>query len=98
MRPYFRATMWGSECCAGELFLGRHRLNVRIRHDHPAVRRRREGRLGRVREFDAEFLEAAEHAEHDLPPRTHEHGVRSEKRRVGKECVSTCRYRWSPYH
>src|SRR3546814_8666285 len=40
----------------------------------------------------------------------HEHGfallhegeaviaVRSEERRVGKECVSTCRSRWSPYH
>src|SRR3546814_14167445 len=24
--------------------------------------------------------------------------TRSEERRVGKECVSTCRYRWSPYH
>src|SRR3546814_5530745 len=23
---------------------------------------------------------------------------RSEERRVGKECVSTCRSRWSPYH
>src|SRR3546814_16795097 len=23
---------------------------------------------------------------------------RSEERRVGKECVSTCRYRWQPYH
>src|SRR3546814_17507352 len=22
----------------------------------------------------------------------------SEERRVGKECVSTCKYRWSPYH
>src|SRR3546814_8331602 len=29
-------------------------------------------------------------AEHDL--------FRSEERRVGKECVSTCRSRWSPYH
>src|SRR3546814_12572192 len=30
-----------------------------------------------------------------------EHGKalpRSEERRVGKECVSTCRSRWSPYH
>src|SRR3546814_17810061 len=27
------------------------------------------------------------------PPR-----LRSEERRVGKECVSTCRSRWSPYH
>src|SRR3546814_7984240 len=26
------------------------------------------------------------------------HTLRSEERRVGKECVSTCRSRWSPYH
>src|SRR3546814_7246369 len=25
-------------------------------------------------------------------------GDRSEERRVGKECVSKCRSRWSPYH
>src|SRR3546814_15244515 len=25
------------------------------------------------------------------------YGARSEERRVGKECVSTCRYRWSPF-
>src|SRR3546814_15511607 len=25
-------------------------------------------------------------------------GLRSEERRVGKECVSTCRSRWSPEH
>src|SRR3546814_11877889 len=25
-------------------------------------------------------------------------GSRSEERRVGQECVSTCRSRWSPYH
>ena len=25
-------------------------------------------------------------------------GDRSEERRVGKECVTTCRSRWSPYH
>src|SRR6188474_3606327 len=24
--------------------------------------------------------------------------ARSEERRVGKECVTTCRSRWSPYH
>src|SRR3546814_16164692 len=24
--------------------------------------------------------------------------LRSEERRVGQECVSTCRYRWSQYH
>src|SRR3546814_18280891 len=31
-----------------------------------------------------------------LRDRTRRH--RSEERRVGKECVSTCRSRWSPYH
>src|SRR3546814_11909594 len=36
-------------------------------------------------------------------PRLHGFGIaeavdRSEERRVGKECVSTCRSRWSPYH
>src|SRR3546814_11049659 len=40
-------------------------------------------------------------AQHALPA---QHGIpecvqrRSEERRVGKECVSTCRSRWSPYH
>src|SRR3546814_232563 len=30
--------------------------------------------------------------------RTYHIPGRSEERRVGKECVSTCRFRWSPYH
>src|SRR3546814_16839209 len=30
--------------------------------------------------------------------RVRDGGGRSEERRVGKECVSTCRSRWSPYH
>src|SRR3546814_5460002 len=30
-------------------------------------------------------------------PLTLAEGERSEERRVGKECVSTCRSRWSPY-
>src|SRR3546814_19837934 len=31
-------------------------------------------------------------------PEARVHVIRSEERRVGKECVSTCRSRWSPYH
>src|SRR3546814_14740000 len=31
-------------------------------------------------------------------PRRSSWSGRSEERRVGKECVSTCRSRWSPYH
>src|SRR3546814_15742355 len=33
-----------------------------------------------------------------LPHRGAADETRSEERRVGKECVSTCRSRWSPYH
>src|SRR3546814_14959090 len=38
------------------------------------------------------FLEA------ELARDAREPVARSEERRVGKECVSTCRSRWSPYH
>src|SRR3546814_1072887 len=34
----------------------------------------------------------------DIFDLVHARLVRSEERRVGKECVSTCRSRWSPYH
>src|SRR3546814_1613446 len=34
----------------------------------------------------------------DLRQRRADESERSEERRVGKECVSTCRSRWSPYH
>src|SRR3546814_12701311 len=38
------------------------------------------------------------HAEQLVPCLPHVEVPRSEERRVGKECVSTCRSRWSPYH
>src|SRR3546814_18285576 len=38
----------------------------------------------------------ARHAEHETHDLYYE--GRSEERRVGKECGSTCRSRWSPYH
>src|SRR3546814_1602393 len=37
-------------------------------------------------------------AERRLNERSTNVEQRSEERRVGKECVSTCRSRWSPYH
>src|SRR3546814_4350271 len=45
-----------------------------------------------IRSMSAEFQALAT----DLRAQTRT--VRSEERRVGKECVSTCRSRWSPYH
>src|SRR3546814_16416531 len=40
------------------------------------------------------LVDEAEALEH----RVDQPGGRSEERRVGKECVSTCRSRWSAYH
>src|SRR3546814_14994634 len=34
----------------------------------------------------------------DYHYRINDPALRSEERRVGKECVSTCRSRWCPYH
>src|SRR3546814_16764183 len=33
-----------------------------------------------------------------MSKKTQDQITRSEERSVGKECVSTCRSRWSPYH
>src|SRR3546814_10998924 len=33
-----------------------------------------------------------------LRPERYDAALRSEERRVGQECVSTCRYRWVPLH
>src|SRR3546814_6736339 len=41
--------------------------------------------------------EESKHPQRDLP-RSVLLSLRSEERRVGQECVSTCRSRWSPYH
>ena len=52
-------------------------------------------------------LDASRHAIEILPPAEYLRmsyyerwlaRMRSEERRVGKECVSLCRSRWSPYH
>src|SRR3546814_15625929 len=42
---------------------------------------------------------ATSHVEYETDNRHYAHvDCRSEERRVGKECVSTCRSRWSPYN
>src|SRR3546814_16995728 len=48
----------------------------------------------------AELLETAIGCAQNLNPQLNAvvRPMRSEERRVGKECVSTCRYWWSPYH
>src|SRR3546814_17584251 len=51
------------------------------------------GNFRTIRETLAQGHPPADEAEYAVNPRE-----RSEERRVGKECGSTCRSRWSPYH
>src|SRR3546814_2808648 len=50
---------------------------------------------GALRAGHREFGGRIEQRDGALPMNNH---ARSAERRVGKECVSTCRSRWSPYH
>src|SRR3546814_9467532 len=82
-----RISDWSSDVCSSDL--ARDGLNPRTAHaDAGALR------------IDALVLGA----NGDLGPRTritrrpHDLNERSEERRVGKECVSTCRSRWAPSH
>src|SRR3546814_16772975 len=64
-------------------WLGTHR--VAPRRDHQAIPGR--GRRGGVTMPGCAARRTRSYQEN-----------RSEERRVGKECVSTCRSRWSPFH
>src|SRR3546814_6225094 len=87
------ALVTGVQTCALPISDGRHergRRPVRRRQDVPAAG-------GQVRAGDEEGggLPAALHRGREGEDRRHR---RSEERRVGQECVSTCRSRWSAYH
>src|SRR3546814_15511447 len=44
------------------------------------------------------LMQVTPHPAPDAIHRKFNSSARSEERRAGKECVSTCRSRWSPYH
>src|SRR3546814_20683634 len=100
-----RISDWSSDVCSSDLA---KKLAVR----RPALRVREFEARGRVmlgmraqprhrlNRSDAEQHGKAEPDQIGTkafhPGRVGTRGVRSEARRVGKECVSTCRSRWSP--
>src|SRR3546814_12373706 len=98
-----RISDWSSDVCSSDLVLGLasgeaehtcltveeilHQREVRVEHVEPRIaddgcRRRR----GRCRGRRCRSRCCCRRCS------------RAEERRVGKECVSTCRYRWSQYH
>src|SRR3546814_9206976 len=79
-----RISDWSSDVCSSDL-LGRaaHAGVPGREHRDGGARYHRAQGAGAPRDAGFAGLDVAE---------------RSEERRVGKECVSTCRSRWSPYH
>src|SRR3546814_15204077 len=59
---------------------------------------RRHGIRRRAASYNVKLSKQAGRHEARDPHEDAASGNRSEERRVGKECVSTCRSRWSPYH
>src|SRR3546814_18799774 len=100
-----RISDWSSDVCSSDLqkiaaltaFHGEQsREVIRANRERLAIeRRQQQAILAEQRNGIQQQLEAASAAE-DVRNQIAE--VRSEERRVGKECVSTCRSRWSPYH
>src|SRR3546814_2614381 len=87
-----RISDWNSDVCSSDL---RQRL-----HDERADQFGADLRLAAaLKTADDTIDDALQPLRIDLPlaQRNH-HRTRSEERRAGKECVSTCRSRWSPYH
>src|SRR3546814_10121419 len=81
-----RISAWSSDVCSSDLRQGR--LALRRRRADGGVRAAGHGQDA-VRRLHQGLTPSLRHAQVR---------GRSEERRVGKECVSTGRYRWSPYH
>src|SRR3546814_11009147 len=100
-----RISDWSSDVCSSDLLNGpeKHICGVQVRRHIAAydssIAQGNEGVAGARRAQFAvasamnELMHLSE--EFDLPNAA---PARSEERRVGKECVSTCRSRWSPDH
>src|SRR3546814_11443280 len=101
-----RISDWSSDVCSSDLLVAIGALGVAVNDDLAL-----EDRARLVVDDALEDLAAGGVRHQVVDPRgvvavllaAHQVGavqvaVRSEERRVGKECVSTCRSRWSPYH
>src|SRR3546814_18660209 len=80
-----RISDWSSDVCSSDLFVAAQ-IGIKAL---PAIRRIGQRIIGETQQ-PIELERGADVGKLRIE--------RSEERRVGKECVSTCRSRWSPYH
>src|SRR3546814_14783453 len=85
-----RISDWSSDVCSSDLILDHH---DRVVDEQPD--RERQPEQGEGVDAEPQQIEDTERAEQH---HGHRDRGRSEERRVGKECVSTCRSRWSQHH
>src|SRR3546814_2366768 len=82
-----RISDWSSDVCSSDLF----QRSYRSCPSPSSPCRRPDLMLGLFAPLYSSYRNIAATTNANKP-------LRSEERRVGKECVSTCRSRWSPYH
>src|SRR3546814_1526236 len=89
-----RISDWSSDVCSSDLTV----TVKHIRETFPDLRK--VGLLATSGTVSSGVYKRAleDHDLQEVVPSAPMQARRSEERRVGKECVSTCRSRWSPYH
>src|SRR3546814_11387438 len=107
-----RISDWSSDVCSSDLYVGSSNLTqqAQVTGLEWNVRASAARNPDIVEKFKAVFdsyWEAGDFVPYDAAEfeveqartgRTDSGPLRPEGRRVGKECVSTCRSRWAPYH
>src|SRR3546814_3753630 len=94
-----RISDWSSDVCSSDLVCKRVGLDPFRRQIYAVVYSKDKPdkrKMSIITGIDGFRAVAARNR--DYRPDDIESRIRSEERRVGKECVSTCRSRWSPYH
>src|SRR3546814_17486980 len=97
-----RISDWSSDVCSSDLLL--YSIEGPLRHARPVEQQRR--KMSQIEDIEVEMYRKMRDSlgldpVEDRPAAVSKDGwrdLRSEERRGGKECVSTCRSRWWPYH
>src|SRR3546814_14293408 len=96
-----RISDWSSDVCSSDLLIGRKLgMNTFIVVEKPSELRlvMKEAKALGVEPILGVRMRLASLGAGKWQNSGGDKAKRSEERRVGKECVSTCRSRWSPYH
>src|SRR3546814_13152326 len=94
-----RISDWSSDVCSSDLVVGECTRDIEELACAPVDADMLAEHAQRVRSRLAIQREKARlRSRGPALPSSMDAGERSEERRVGKECVSTCRSRWSPHH